>query len=227
MGAGWKAVVCVVAVGSTACGERGEELIVRGADEVAVMSPDEVRELRASVSTTLAPLTSDVGAQPQSTAAAADSGTETTVATADTVPQNVDDRPPEQRLFDAYKEFSSCLADEGYEFHGNPQDPNDPSMQDRGYVDALSTCAARSDIVNVLGDVQAARAALSPDEVKDRNERFKELEACLVQKGWTIETSTDEIGLIQPTTFVSATGKLDERDIEQCSGALRDESENG
>ena len=77
-------------------------------------------------------------------------------------------------------------------------------------------CAARSDIVNVLAEVQATRANLTPEQVKERNEALLLLGDCLKKRGWTIETQPTQIGLLEPTTFTGPDGTLDERDINQC-----------
>ena len=87
-------------------------------------------------------------------------------------------------------------------------------------MEAVSTCAARTDIVNILAEVQATRADLTPQQVQQRNQAFTDLRDCLVDKGWTIETSTSEIGLLEPTVFQNADGVLDDRDIDQCVSEL-------
>ena len=68
----------------------------------------------------------------------------------------------------------------------------------------------------MLQEVQATRANLTPEEVEKRNEVFIELRDCLVDKGWEVETTTSEIGLLEPTVFQNADGELDEREINQC-----------
>ncbi len=202
-------VACALISG---CGEGETTVLVRGADDVAVLTPDEVSAMRATVTTTLVPLVSTDAAG--ETPAAGEAGSDSSVA--DTVPQNVDDRPAEIRLFEAFGLFRGCIEDEGYEIEGDLADPNNPAYQDSAYLEVVRTCAARSDIVNVLNEVQATRSALTPEEVEQRNEAFKALEDCLVPKGWTIETRTNEIGLIEPATFVGPDGTLDERDVNQC-----------
>lgn len=189
-----------------ACGGSGETAtVVRAADDVQVMSPDEVAAQRLPTLTTLASTTT-VSLAPG----------ETTPAAADTVPQNQDDRPPELRLFEAFGNFRGCLEDKGYGIEGDLLDPNNPAYQDPAYLDAVRTCAARTDIVAVLQEVQATRSSLTPEEVEQRNEVFIALRDCLIDRGWTVETRTSEIGLLEPTVFQNADGVLDERDINQC-----------
>lgn len=135
---------------------------------------------------------------------------------ADTIPLNKDDRPPELRLFDAFGKFRGCLEGKGYKIEGDLLDPKNPAYQDPAYLEAVSTCAARTDIVNILQEVQATRANLTPEQVEQRNQVFIDLRDCLEAKGWTVETTTSEIGLLEPKVFQNAAGVLDERDINQC-----------
>ncbi len=204
------AAVAAVAV-LAACGSGSTTQVVRGADDVQVLTPAEVAAARATI---------DTGVPTTTIGTAAGGSTPTSEGAADTIPVNKDDRPPELRLFDAFGKFKSCLTDKGYTIEGNLQDRSNPAYQDPAYAEAVSTCAARSDIVNILAEVQATRADLTPDEVKERNEAFIELRDCLVDKGWTIETSTSEIGLLEPKVFQNADGELDERDIDQCVSEL-------
>ena len=194
----------------TGCSADSTVTVVRDADDVQVMSPEQVLQQRLPAVTTTVP-----GASDSSVPAGAGQPPATTAA-ADTIPLNQDDRPPEVRLFAAFGEFRGCLEDKGYVIEGNLLDPNNPAMQDSAYRDAVITCAARSDIVAVLQEVQATRANLTPEEVEQRNEVFVALRDCLREKGWTVEATTSEIGLLEPTEFHDADGELDERDINQC-----------
>ena len=191
--------------------------MIRGADDVQVLTPEQVVEQRRPVPpTTLPPPTTAVT---DSTAAASTESDDDATATseaAETVPQNVDDRPPEVKLFDAFGKFRGCLEERGYGIEGDLLDRNNPAYQDPDYVDAVSTCAARTDIVAILQEVQATRSSLTPEEVEARNEVFIALRDCLEARGWTVETSTSEIGLLEPVVFQNADGVLDERDINQC-----------
>ena len=204
------AAVTVVAIG---CSEPAPERVVRGADDVQVMTPQEVTDGRLPAMTSTTAASTDSLA-PGETVAPGDT-------TAETIPLNKDDRPPELRLFDAFGKFRSCLEDKGYGIEGDLLDPQNPAYKDPAYVEAVSTCAARTDIVNVLQEVQATRSNLTPEEVEARNEVFTELRTCLEAKGWTVETTTSEIGLLEPAVFQNAEGVLDERDINQCLSEQR------
>jgi hypothetical protein len=211
--AGAVALVAVLAVGVlVGCSEPDATLVIRSADAVQVMTPEEVSAGRMPPLTPDVPTTLVVGGATAGTNVAA--APDETVL--DTIPLNTDNRPPELKLFDAFGKFRSCLEDKGYAIEGDLLDPNNPAYKDPDYQETVQTCAARTDIVNVLSEVQATRANLTPDEVKVRNEVFTELRTCLEAKGWSVETATSEIGLLEPKVFQNADGVLDERDINQC-----------
>ncbi|MEY2754081.1 MAG: hypothetical protein RJB65_439 [Actinomycetota bacterium] len=199
----------------SACSSGDEVTYVRAADDVQVMDPDDVAGARPDlVSGTTLPPGSTVATDDSTDST--DGSTVGTDAAGETVPQNTDDRPPEIRLFEAFGKFRACLEDKGYGIEGDLTNPNNPAYQDPAYADAVGTCAARTDIVAVLQEVQSTRANLTPEQVEQRNEVFVVLQECLEAKGWTVETNTSEIGLLEPAVFQNADGVLDERDINQC-----------
>jgi hypothetical protein len=177
---------------------------------IQVMTPEEVTAMRS----TLVPVgdgSDNSGTTDESTA-----GEDASNTTSDTIPLNKDDRPPELKLFDAFSKFSGCIKDSGETIRGDLQDPSNPAYQDPAYLEVVQKCAARSDIVNILNEVSTTRANLTPDEIKTRNEAFVVLSDCLKKKGWKIDTSIDSSGLINPTTFQSADGDLNQRDLDSC-----------
>jgi hypothetical protein len=182
--------------------------VVRGADDIQVMSPRAVKEMK------------EAAARDDDAAGGAGG------ATADTLPQNEDDRPVEQRLFSAFADFRACLADAGQAIQGDLTDRNNPAFKDPEYVKTLQKCAARTKIAETYQEFQSVRDNLTPEQVKERNEGFKKLQPCLEKRGWTIETRTSEIGLIEPTTFVGPDGELDERDVSQCASEIGIDSED-
>jgi len=208
----------VASVALIACGGSAEStLVLRNADDIQVMTPEAVAQMKASATT----------APPDGSA---DAGTDTGSAeTGDTIPLNQDDRPAELKLFDAYSEFQGCIEDSGETIRGNLQDPNNPAYQDPAYLEIIQKCAARSDIINVLNEVESTRTSLTPEQIEERNVAFKLLSECLKKRGWKIETSVDSQGLINPTRFESADGGLDDRDINQCLSetGINDAIENG
>jgi hypothetical protein len=181
-----------------ACGGGGSSsTVVRSAEDVQVLTPKQVKQYKARA------------AKGQSV------GTATGASGA--VPQNVDNRPVEQRLFEAYANFSSCLTASGDKVRGNLLDRSNPAFKDPEYVSILSKCASRTGILQILNEFQSVRTKLTPKQVKERNKGFLKLKPCLEKRGWKIETSTNEIGLISPTQFVSPDGSINSRDLSQCS----------
>jgi hypothetical protein len=208
----------------SSCGSSSQTTtIVRDVDAIQVMTPEEVTAMRS----TLVPVgdgSDNSGTTDESTA-----GEDASNTTSDTIPLNKDDRPPELKLFDAFSKFSGCIKDSGETIRGDLQDPSNPAYQDPAYLEVVQKCAARSDIVNILNEVSTTRANLTPDEIKTRNEAFVVLSDCLKKKGWKIDTSIDSSGLINPTTFQSADGDLNQRDLDSCltETGINDATENG
>ena len=203
----WLIIASAMLVAGSGCAAGGSAVsIIRDVDAIQVMSPEEVVAMRS----TLAPLLIGGGSQAPVDGSVPDD------ATADTIPLNEDKRPPELKLFDAFKSFSGCLEDAGEGIRGDLQDPNNPAYQDPAYLELIQKCAARSDIVNVLEEVSTSRANLTPEEIKAKNEGFVIISDCLKKKGWRIETSIDASGLITPSQFQSADGELNDRDLNQC-----------
>ncbi|MSV57028.1 MAG: hypothetical protein F2909_00320 [Actinobacteria bacterium] len=194
-------------------------------DSIQVMTPEEVTAMRS----TLVPINEDSSSNTSNGNSSAPADPSTDTGSAETIPLNKDNRPPELKLFDAFSQFSGCLKDSGESIRGDLQDPNNPAYKDPAYLEIIQKCAARSDIVNILNEVSTTRANLKPDEIKTRNEGFVLLSDCLKKKGWKIETAIDSSGLINPTTFQSADGDLNQRDLDQCltETGINDAIENG
>jgi hypothetical protein len=210
----------VIGLGSlastVACTGSAESRVeVRNLDDITVLTPAEVAAIKATIPDAADPVRVDTGSSGSDTES--DLGANSEDATADTtIPLNQDDRPAELKLFDAYAKFKSCIEDAGETIRGNLQDPNNPAYQDPAYAELIQTCAARSKILDALRETAQARDDLDPDEVRTRNEAFQALSECLKKKGWTVETTVDEKGLITPSRFESPDGTLDQRDLDQC-----------
>ncbi len=216
----WFLLASAMLFAGTGCAAGGSAVsIIRDVDAIQVMSPEEVTAMRSTLVPTLVKDGSQVATD--------DSVRED--ATANTIPLNEDKRPPELKLFDAFKSFSGCLEDAGEGIRGDLQDPNNPAYQDPAYLELIQKCAARSDIVNVLEEVSTSRANLTPEEIKAKNEGFVVISDCLKKKGWKIETTIDASGLITPSQFQSADGELNDRDLNQCISetGLNDAIEDG
>jgi hypothetical protein len=210
----------VIGLGSlastVACSGSAESRVeVRNLDDITVLTPAEVAAIKATIPDAADPVRVDTGSSGSDGESDVDATSED--ATADTtIPLNQDDRPAELKLFDAYAKFKSCIEDAGETIRGNLQDPNNPAYQDPAYAELIQTCAARSKILDALRETAQARDDLGPDEVRTRNEAFQALSECLKKKGWAVETTVDEKGLITPSRFESPDGTLDQRDLDQC-----------
>lgn len=211
--------LAIVAVG---CGSSSRTTtVLRGLDDIVVMSPAEIAAVRATMPSNVVDSSGVGSASSDDAVATSSSGApneseSSAAATSTTIPLNQDDRPAELKLFDAYAKFKSCIEDAGETIRGNLQDPNNPAYRDPAYGQLVQTCAARSRIIDALRETSQARNELGPDEVRTRNESFKRLSDCLSKRGWTIETRVDEKGLITPSRFESPDGTLNQRDLDQC-----------
>jgi hypothetical protein len=189
-------------LGACAEDEATSSVVVRGADEIQVMTPEEValaREENAS--------------QTGETSAAGET-TSDTIAVAD-------DRSPEERLFDSFAQFRGCLEQRGTEFIGVPDPANpDSPTNDPTYLESLGVCASQSDILASLEDVQSAADDLSPEEVEQRNEGVLLFRDCMEERGYTVELQAGPNGALSPTGIESPDGgqfDLDSRDMEACA----------
>lgn len=217
--AGWQLalglIIAVLSLVAAACGgsssddASGPNIVEAG--EVRVQLPDdvelntgdedpaeEVGEVDAS------PGESASGDEPDDApdaagAAAADAEPEEPEEDPDAIPLAEDDTPPIVGLLEAFQVFSSCLGDEGLEFVGAPgQNGATAEDFDPSYLQALQRCAAESGIVQAIAASQAADAALTAEEIEDRNEAFLVFVPCLELRGWTVaEIVPDERGLLQ------------------------------
>lgn len=216
---------CLTGVIVSACGSSRQSMsIVRDADAIQVMTPEQVAQMRSTI-----PVYEPSSDGTSDSVVSDQPDTSDPAASEDTIPLNQDNRPAELKLFDAYSKFKSCIEDAGETIRGDLRDRNNPAYQDPKYVELIQTCAARSKILDAVQEAQTARADLTPEEVQTRNEAFKLLSECLKKRGWTIETAVDEKGLINPTKFQSSSGTLDERDLNQCltETGINDAVENG
>ena len=112
-------------------------------------------------------------------------GAQAQAATDDTVPLAQDD--PQTAFFKAVRVFQQCLDDLGTSFIGIPDaaNPNSPT-NDPAYLKDLGTCAAKSNILQALQDVQKAQDALSPVEIEEQNKTYLEWRECMIGRGWGI-----------------------------------------
>ncbi len=116
----------------------------------------------------------------------------TTTTSKDAVPIE-DKTDATSDVMSAFGKFRSCLEDLGVKFIGGPNasDPNSPT-NDPAYIDALTTCAARSNIVQAMEAASAEEENLTPAEIKERNEGYLVWRKCMIQRGWKIPMPTPD-----------------------------------
>lgn len=94
---------------------------------------------------------------------------------------------PTDDLIAASGRFSSCLDDLGVKFIGRP-DPSNPQSptNDPDYLEALGTCAQRSNIIQVLEAAAADQETWSATKIQEQNEGYLLWRTCMVDRGWKI-----------------------------------------
>jgi hypothetical protein len=114
--------------------------------------------------------------------------------TGDTIPLASAD--PQTKFFGSLSSFSSCLRGLNVKFIGVPDQskPNSPT-NDPNYIKALSTCAAKSNILQALKDYGTFQDNLTPAEVQVQNKAFLKWRDCMIGRGWGIpKPKPDEKG---------------------------------
>ena len=94
---------------------------------------------------------------------------------------------PTTALFTAIGVFQSCLAGMGVTFIGVPngKDPNSPANSP-AYIKSLTTCAAKSNIVQALKAAQSAQDNLTLAQIKTENKDYLKWRTCMIARGWGI-----------------------------------------
>jgi hypothetical protein len=64
----------------------------------------------------------------------------------------------------------------------NPKSPTN----DKSYIDALSKCAAKSNILQALKDYGTFQDNLTPAQIKLQNKGYLEWRKCMIGRGWGI-----------------------------------------
>jgi hypothetical protein len=157
--------------------------------------------------------------------AAGDVSTTSTTAAGSVPLDNASD--PTSDLLIAFGKFRDCLGDLGVKFIGAPDGSNPESpTNDPAYLEALGTCAARSNIVQALQAAQSAEENLTPAQIKERNKGYLRWRDCMIKRGWDIPKPTpDSQGRLFSFTGGSGpelnppAGKdvFTSKDIEQCA----------
>lgn len=135
---------------------------------------------------------------------------------------------PTTGMFTALGKFRSCLDDEGIKFIGAPDASNpDSPTNDPTYIKGLTTCAARSNIVQAMQAAQSANDNLTPAQIKLRNKGYLIWRSCMIDRGWKIAKPVpDSQGRLfnfgtsgSQNQIEAPPGKdlLSSKDLEQCA----------
>jgi hypothetical protein len=147
------------------------------------------------------------------------------------------DSNPTEDLLASFGKFRDCLNDENVKFIGAPDASNPESpTNDPDYIKALSTCAARSNIVQALQAAQAEQDTLTPAQIKERNKGYLAWRDCMVKRGWGIPKPTPDskgrlfaFGTGGGPQLKPPAGKdlFNSKDIEQCSAKAQRATQGG
>ena len=122
-----------------------------------------------------------VGHAPGASGASGASG-----ATADTIPLATED--PQTKFFGALSTFSVVPQGPRREVHRRPRREATRSSptNDPNYIKALSTCAAKSNILQALKDYGTFQDNLTPAQIKVQNKGYLAWRECMIGRGWGI-----------------------------------------
>jgi hypothetical protein len=184
-GAGTRFVVCAVVVLTVAagCGSSSKSSSTTNtidAGQVDIQLPAGWKVTKSgAIRPASAAVSSGTGAS-GTTGASGASG-----ATADTIPLAKQDA--QTKFFGALSSFSSCLKGLGVKFIGIPDASNPKSpTNDKNYIEALSKCAAKSNILGALKDYGTFQDNLTPAQIKVQNKGYLAWRKCMLGRGWGI-----------------------------------------
>lgn len=171
-----------------------------------------------------------------STPTAPGGGGTTPTTSKSSVPIAKDSNPTED-LLASFGKFRDCLNDENVKFIGAPDASNPESpTNDPDYIKALSTCAARSNIIQALTAAQAEQDTLTPAQIKERNKGYLAWRDCMIKRGWGIPKPTPDskgrlfaFGTGSGPQLKPPAGKdlFSSKDIEQCSAKAQRATQSG
>ena len=100
---------------------------------------------------------------------------------------------PTTAFFAAITTFQSCLKGLGVTFIGAPDasNPNSPT-NDPTYIQHLTTCAAKSNILQALKNASTAQDNLTPAQIAIENKAYLKWRDCMIGRGWGIPTPTPD-----------------------------------
>ena len=199
----------------------GDEFAADSRPDEGVQSPKAggARPLAIACAVMLTAFTAACGSQGSSTSKPATPGG-ITATTRDTIPLANEDSST--KFFKANKAFQTCLKDMNVKFIGAPDksNPNSPT-NDPNYTKAVSTCAARSGILQSIKDQQTAGDNLTPAQIATQNKAFLKFRECMIGRGWGIpEPKPDSRGRLTPAVpnFTPPAGQdATSPDIVECA----------
>jgi hypothetical protein len=180
-------VVAILVLGLAGCGGSAKSTSPSvSVTETNVIAAGQVDPSKADIK--LPPGWKQTKDGPVRTAAATGSGAAAPGANAapgDTVPLAKED--PTTKFFKSLGIFQNCLKGLNVKFIGVP-DGKDPSapVNNPDYIKALTTCAAKSNIVQALKDQQSAQDNLTPAQVELQNKGYLKWRDCMIERGWGI-----------------------------------------
>ena len=207
----------VALLGACGGGGGGSDPTVLGAGQIDIKLPDGFKVIDGKVQ-------KPASAAAQGATGDTSAGAKTTETTIVKTAQD-----PTTALFTAFGKFRQCLTDTGTKFIGAPDtaNPNSPT-NDPTYIKNLSTCAARSQIVQALSAAQSANNNLTPAQIKLRNKGYLVWRSCMIDRGWKIaQPVPDSQGRLfsfstsgSQNQIQAPPGKdiLSSKDLEQCAG---------
>jgi len=243
------AAVAVGALGLAACGGGGDDSQPRvlEAGQVDVKLPPGfkvvnekvvvVKKKKVATPKAAGSKRTTATTKPGSPPTAPPGGGTTPTTAKSSVPLNKNSNPTSD-LLKSFGKFRDCLNDLDVKFIGAPDASNPESpTNDPDYIKALSTCAARSNIVQALQAAQAEQDTLTPAQIKERNKQYLSWRDCMINRGWGIPKPTpDSKGRL----FAFGTGGggpqlkppagkdlFNSKDIEQCASKVQRATQGG
>lgn len=218
-------LVAVLALVVSACGggdadsgSAGPDFVVQGSQSL---------DTSDFATTTTAPAGGAGGASEGGTGAGAGEETESPDGDGDgtagttTLPQNeVSQEEAVDDMFTAMRTFNSCLEDEGTTFLGDPRGaaPDDPASAPE-YLEALTKCAAVSQIQDAMASLDLGSEGKTPEEIEEQNRGLVGFVDCLKGRGWDpAPLEPDENGLLQVGDLGAPDGEnlFDSNDMDDC-----------
>lgn len=137
-------------------------------------------------------------------------------------------------FFTAITSFQSCLSGLGVKFIGapDPSNPNSPA-NDPTYIRNLTTCAAKSNILQALKNAQSAQDNLTPSQINIENKGYLKWRSCMIGRGWGIPQPTPDSkgrlfsfgGTSTGANFTPPAGQsiLSSHDLQDCAAKAEKE----